>query len=89
MNLCSAWALESGLGWNPALVTALLDAPRRLLDLLSIKRERRDSCSGGVGGGGQYPPRLSVVRTGGGLLSSVEREKGQLGQGQYPTPVPS
>ena len=55
MNLCSAWALESGLGWNPALVTALLDAPRRLLDLLSIKRERRDSCSGGVGGGGSTP----------------------------------
>ena len=68
MNLCSAWALESGLTWNPALVTALLDAPWRLLDLSSVKR--KDSC---FGGGGRAPPRLSAAGTGGFHLSSVER----------------
>ena len=52
MNLCSAWALESGLGWNLAFVTALLDAPQRLLDRSSIKREKGQLLQGG---GGQYP----------------------------------
>lgn len=62
MNLCLAWALESGQGWNPALVTALLDAPRRLLSLSSVKREKGQLLPGWWGA---VPPNLSIVRSGG------------------------
>ena len=43
-----------------------------------ICREREGTAASGVGGG---TPCQSIMRTGGGRLSSVEREKGQLLQG--------